>query len=144
MRSTLWVFGLLAAASASAGACQGPKDIPEAVAQASAAASKAGALLNADELEREPVVARVNRAAPPVYSTCFGCFFCERVCPYGAIEREEIRDRKGNLIKTVAKVNEGLCAGCGLCAACCRAHAVTLRGFSGEQLFAVVNAIGEE
>ena len=104
-----------------AGACQGPKDIPEAVGQASGAASKVSALFSADELEREPVVAVVHRAPPPVYSLCFGCFFCERVCPYGAIEREEIRDRKGTLIKTVARVNEGLCAGCGLCAACCRA-----------------------
>ena len=127
-----------------AGACQGPKDIPEAVAQASAAASKVGALLNADELEREPVVAQVHRAPPPVYSVCYGCFFCERVCPYGAIEREEIRDRKGALIKTVARVNEGLCGGCGLCAACCRANAITLRGFNDEQLYAVVNAIGED
>ena len=127
-----------------AGACQGPKDIPESVAQASAAASKAAGLLNADELEREPVVAQVHRAAPPVYSICFGCFFCERVCPYGAIEREEIRDRGGNLIKTVARVNEGLCTGCGLCAASCRANAITLRGFNDEQLFAVINAIGEE
>ncbi len=127
-----------------AGACQGPKDIPEAVAQASGAAGKVVGLLNADELEREPVVATVHRAAPPVYSICYGCFFCERVCPYGAIEREEIKDRKGNLIKTVAKVNEGLCGGCGLCAAACRAHAITLKGFNDEQLYAVVNALGEE
>jgi heterodisulfide reductase subunit A len=68
----------------------------------------------------------------------------ERVCPYGAIEHEEFRDRKtGALIKTVAKVNEGLCAGCGLCAASCRANAVTLKGFNDEQLFAVVNALDE-
>jgi len=126
------------------GACQGPKDIPEAVAQASGAASKVSALFSADELEREPVVAEVHRADPPVWSICFGCFFCERICPYGAIEREEIRDAKGNLIKTVAKVNEGLCTGCGLCAAACRANAITLRGFNDEQLFAVVNALGEE
>ena len=90
------------------------------------------------------MVAQVHRAPPPVYSVCFGCFFCERVCPYGAIEREEIRDRQGNLIKTVAKVNEGLCAGCGLCAASCRANAITLRGFNDEQMFAAVNALGEE
>ena len=127
-----------------AGACQGPRDIPETVAQASGAASKAVALLSADELEREPVVAQVHRADPPVYSVCFGCFFCERVCPYGAIEREEIRDRDGTLIKTVAKVNESLCAGCGLCAASCRANAITLRGFNDEQLHAMITTLGED
>jgi len=127
-----------------AGTCQGPRDIPETVAQASGAASKVSALFSADELEREPVVAQVHRTAPPIYSVCFGCFFCERVCPYNAIEREEIRDRQGNLIKTIAKVNEGLCAGCGVCAASCRANAITLRGFNDEQLYAVVNAIGED
>ena len=127
-----------------AGACQGPKDIPESVAQASAAASKVAALFSADELEREPIVAEVHRAPPPVYSLCFGCFFCERVCPYGAIEHEEIRDRQGNLIKTVAKVNEGLCAGCGLCAAACRANAITLRGYNDEQMHAMISTLGEE
>ena len=128
-----------------AGACQGPKDIPETVAQASAAASKVAALFSADELEREPLVAHVHRAPPPIFSTCFGCFLCERVCPYGAIEREEIRNRKtGELIKTVARVNEGLCTGCGLCAASCRANAITLRGFNDEQLYAMITALGEE
>ena len=127
-----------------AGACQGPKDIPEAVASASAAASKVCALFSSDELEREPIVASVHRAPPPIFSICYGCFFCERVCPYGAIEHEEFRDRKtGALIKTVAKVNEGLCAGCGLCAASCRANAVTLKGFNDEQLYAVVTALDE-
>ena len=39
-----------------AGACQGPKDIPESVAQASAAAAKALGLFAASELQRDPVV----------------------------------------------------------------------------------------
>ena len=43
-----------------AGACQGPKDIPDTVTQASAAAAKVMTLFSKDELEREPIVAKVN------------------------------------------------------------------------------------
>ncbi len=57
----------------------------------------------------------VDRQAPPVFSTCVGCFLCKSACPYQAIEEEEIKRRDGELIKTVAKVNPGLCQGCGTC-----------------------------
>jgi len=124
-----------------AGACQAPKDIPEAVAQASGAASKVSALFSSDELSREPVIAVVNRSAPPVYSTCTGCFLCEKACPYQAIEREEIKDRKGNLIKVVARVNPGLCQGCGTCVSLCRVKAIDLQGFTNEQVYAELLAL---
>jgi heterodisulfide reductase subunit A len=124
-----------------AGTCQGPKDIPETVAQAGAAASKVLALLSSDELEREPVVARVDRQLPPVFSTCIGCFYCQKVCPYSAIESEDIKARDGSVIKTVARVNEGLCQGCGLCAATCRSKSVELEGFNDEQIYAEINAL---
>lgn len=118
-----------------AGALQGPKDIPETVAQASAAASKALTLMTKDVLEREPTIAFVNEA------TCIGCFDCQRVCPYVAIERKEIRDRQGNLIKVVSHVNEGVCAGCGACVVACRNRSMDLAGFSQEQVFAEIAAI---
>ena len=73
-----------------AGACQGPKDIPETVSQASAAAAKVMTLFAKEQLEREPVVARVNE------TPCAACFACRKVCPYGAVEEKEIRDRQGN------------------------------------------------
>ncbi|MBI4871037.1 MAG: CoB--CoM heterodisulfide reductase iron-sulfur subunit A family protein [Candidatus Riflebacteria bacterium] len=123
-----------------AGACQGPKDIPETVAQASATAAKVLGLFSAPELLREPLVSRVHRAPPPVYSNCIGCFTCEAACPYRAIEREELRDRKGALIKTVARVNPGLCQGCGTCVAVCRSKAIELEGFTDEQLVAALEA----
>jgi heterodisulfide reductase subunit A len=126
-----------------AGACQGPKDIPESVAQASAAASKVLGLLSASELQREPIVSRVHRAPPPVYSLCAGCFTCEAACPYKAIEREELKDRRGNLVKVVAHVNPGLCQGCGTCVAVCRAKAVDLDGFTDEQVMAALSAWDE-
>jgi heterodisulfide reductase subunit A len=124
-----------------AGACQAPKDIPETVAQASGAASKVAGLFSQDELSREPVVARVNRCAPPLYSTCIGCFLCESACAYQAIEREEIRGRDGKLIKTVARVNEGVCQGCGTCVALCRSKSIDLQGFTNEQVFAELLAL---
>ena len=92
-----------------AGACQGPKDIPETVAQASAAASKVMALLSQEELLREPVTAVVNEA------NCIACYDCLKICPYGAITPKEIRDRDGNVVREVASVNPGVCQGCGLC-----------------------------
>jgi len=118
-----------------AGACQGPKDIPEAVAQASGAASKALILFSRDELLREPIVARVNE------NTCVACWYCLEVCPYKAISRKEIRDRKGNLVKRVAEVNPSLCTGCGTCAATCFSNSIDLDGFTDEQIFSEINSL---
>ncbi len=121
-----------------AGACQAPKDIPESVGQASGTAAKVAALFSKDELTREPLIAMVNRCAPPLYSTCVGCFLCQSACPYQAIEREEIRDRSGKLIKTVARVNPGLCQGCGTCVAFCRSKSIDIQGYTHEQVYAEV------
>ncbi len=121
-----------------AGACQSPKDIPESVGQASGTAAKVAALFSMDELTREPVVAVVNRTAPPLYSTCVGCFLCQSACPYQAIEKEEIKNRNGQVIKTIAKVNPGLCQGCGTCVAFCRSKSIDLQGYTHEQVYAEV------
>ncbi|HUC84551.1 MAG TPA: 4Fe-4S dicluster domain-containing protein, partial [Candidatus Acidoferrales bacterium] len=124
-----------------AGACQGPKDIPESVAQASAAAAKVLGLFAVAELQREPVVAQVNRLPPPLFSTCHGCFTCVAACPYKAIEREEIRDRQGLLIKRVARVNRGLCQGCGTCVSLCRSKSIDLDGFTDEEVFSALEGL---
>jgi len=118
-----------------AGACQSPRDIPDSVAMASATAAKVLGLFSKEMLEREPTVARVDPAL------CTGCFHCERVCAYGAVEHKEIRDRKGNLIKVVAEVNAGVCQGCGTCQATCPSKSVELQGFTDEQIFAEINAL---
>ena len=118
-----------------AGAVQAPKDIPETVAQASAAASKVQALFSRDELEREPVVASVNEL------TCEGCFDCQKVCPYGAITRKEIRDRAGNVLRWVSSVNVGVCEGCGACVVACRNHSIELDGYTDEQIYGEIVAL---
>ena len=115
-----------------AGACQAPKDIPDSVSQASAAAAKVLGLLSHSELEREPVVARVNRA------TCVHCRACINACPYRAIEDLTLPARGGAPATQVANVNEGLCQGCGTCVALCRSHSIDLDGFTDEQIFAEI------
>lgn len=125
-----------------AGACQAPKDIPETVASASGAAVKAVSLLSQPTLVREPIIAVVNRCAPPMFSTCVGCFMCETICPYNAIEHEEIKDRRtGKVIKTVAKINPGLCQGCGTCVSFCRSKSIDIQGYTNEEMFAEVTAL---
>lgn len=118
-----------------AGAAQAPKDILETVAQASGAASKALELFSRGQIEREPTVAHVNEA------TCVACFECRRVCPFGAVEAKEIRDKQGRLISTVASVNEAVCSGCGACAVACRNHSMDLLGYGDEEIFSEVLAL---
>jgi heterodisulfide reductase subunit A2 len=120
-----------------AGACLSPKDIPESVSMASAAASKALVLFGSDTLEREPIIAKVNE------NKCAGCFYCQKVCAYNAIENKIIKDRKGNIIKVVAYVNPGLCQGCGTCNATCPSKSVELIGYNDEQIYAQINALDE-
>ena len=117
------------------GACQGPKDIPEAVAQASAAAGKTLGMFSREQLTREPEVALIQE------TLCAACFTCARVCPYSAIERAEIRDRQGQLIKRTARVNPGLCMGCGACVAVCPSKCADLEGCSEQQIYAMVESL---
>jgi heterodisulfide reductase subunit A len=120
-----------------AGACQGPKDIPETVSQASGAAAKAIILLSKDNLLSNPCVSEVNE------SLCTGCLSCIKVCPYGAVAEKTIEEKiHGKALKRrVAEVNEALCQGCGSCTVSCRPGAVNLKGFTNEQIMAEVDAI---
>jgi heterodisulfide reductase subunit A2 len=127
-----------------AGACQAPRDIPESVAMASGAAVKVAGLFSQDELTREPIIAVVNRQAPPVYSSCVGCFLCVSACPYQAIGKEEIKNRNGEVIKSIAKVNPGLCQGCGTCVAFCRTKSIDLQGYTHEEMYTEVMALLNE
>ena len=73
--------------------------------------------------------------------TCAGCFACQAVCPFGAVEVHEIRDRQGRLLKTVARINAGMCNGCGTCQATCPSKSVELAGYTDEQVFAQIAAL---
>lgn len=121
-----------------AGACQGPKDIPDTVAQAGAAASKVIGLLVKDKLKGNPCVAHSDELM------CNGCSSCEKVCPYGAItyvDKEFRMPDRTTAVRRVAQVNPAVCQGCGACTVACPSGAMDLFGFSNKEIMAEVDAI---
>jgi heterodisulfide reductase subunit A len=110
-----------------AGACQGPKDIPDSVAQAGAAAAQALSLIDAGEIELEPNTAYV------VEKDCSGCKSCLNICPYTAITRDEVKQK--------AFINEALCKGCGTCVATCPSGAIRQNLFEDEQIFSEIDGL---
>jgi heterodisulfide reductase subunit A len=112
-----------------AGACQGPKDIPDSVAQGGAAAAAALDLLDHGLVELEPFTAYIDS------EKCGSCHTCEGLCPYGAISMVAWNE------KQVAQINEVLCKGCGACVAACPAGAATQNGFTNEQVMAEIEGM---
>jgi len=110
-----------------AGACQGPKDIPDSVAQGAAAAANVLSLIDRKEVELEPTIATINEEA------CSGCRICISLCPYHAITHDEER--------RIAVITEALCKGCGVCIAACPSGAIEQQNFTNRQLFAEVEAV---
>jgi heterodisulfide reductase subunit A len=109
-----------------AGCAESPKDIKDSVTQASAAASRAEILLSAPTIKVEAITAVVDEAL------CTSCGLCAPVCPYGAMTWE-----KGQ----PAHVISAACAGCGNCAAECQYDAITMRHFSDQAVYAMIDAM---
>jgi len=112
-----------------AGACQGPKDIPDCVAQAIGAAAEAVTIVGKDSLELEATTAYVQERV------CCGCQNCVRVCPYGAPSLDAD--------KAVSVINEAICKGCGLCAASCPTGAILMRHFANDQILGEIEGLME-
>lgn len=110
-----------------AGACQGPKDIPDSVAQAGAAAAEAMALIDRGYVELEPNTAYVQD------EFCSGCKTCIDLCPYGAISFDGEKD--------IAVVNGALCKGCGTCVASCPSGAMQQHLFTDDQIFKEIKGV---
>lgn len=115
-----------------AGCCQSPKDIPDAVAQASGAAVKAAIPLSQGKVDLEPTISNV------IDANCDGCAYCIDPCPYNALTLLEYM-RNGQIKKTV-EVNEALCQGCGVCQATCPKKGIIVKGFTLDQLTAMIEA----
>lgn len=103
-----------------AGACQGPKDIPDSVIQAGGAAGAALSLIDQEIVFLDPAVAKVEAFH------CAGCGQCVSVCPYEAIQ----------VVGGCAEVNTYQCKGCGTCAGACPNKAISLYNFDDRQIIA--------
>ncbi len=110
-----------------AGAGQGPKDIPEAVAQASGAAAKVLQMFSKDEMTQEPTIATV------VEELCSACGACVEVCPYEA--------REIHPVWHVATVNAALCQNCGACVVACPNKASQIHNWRPTQMMAMVDVL---
>jgi heterodisulfide reductase subunit A-like polyferredoxin len=56
---------------------------------------------------------------------CSGCGTCSTVCPFNAVQRNDLG---------LAVINEGNCKGCGICAASCPERAIQMRKLSDTYL----------
>ena len=112
-----------------AGACQGPKDIPDSVAQGSAAAAAALSLMDAGHVTMEPFTAYIDPAL------CSGCQTCVNLCPYSAVHVVNLNGR------VVSEVNEVLCKGCGTCVAACPSGVAQQHGFEHQQIMAEIEGV---
>lgn len=110
-----------------AGACQGPKDIPDTVAQAKGAAAEALSLSVSGRVAVAPMISYIN---PDI---CVGCQICIDLCAYSAIEFNEL--------KGISEINEAVCKGCGSCAGYCPSGAAQIRHFTGKQIFSEIDGL---
>jgi heterodisulfide reductase subunit A2 len=110
-----------------AGACQGPKAIPESVAQGSAAAARVAGMIGLRSVKLEPVRASID------VDSCSGCRICNTMCPYSAISFD--KDRK------ISQVLTALCQGCGACVAACPSAAISGAHFTRDQVMAQIEGL---
>jgi heterodisulfide reductase subunit A len=110
-----------------AGACQGPKDIPDTVAQGAAAAARVAGLIHRGTVMMEPIRASIDE------EVCSGCRICNNLCPYNAIEFNED--------KNLSEVITAMCEGCGTCVAACPSSAITGAHFTNDQVMAEIEGL---
>ncbi|MHA1976328.1 MAG: 4Fe-4S binding protein [Candidatus Hodarchaeales archaeon] len=110
-----------------AGACQSPKDIPDAVAQGAAAASGALRLISRGYIMVEPTIATIDE------DLCSNCKMCISVCPYNAITEDTE--------KKIAVIDSSKCKGCGLCPAVCPSSAIHQYFYSDDAILSEIKGI---
>jgi heterodisulfide reductase subunit A len=92
-----------------------PKPIDESISQAMAAAGRAATVLAKDSIAVSPLVSKID------VDQCIGCGLCVEVCPFGAIELDEV-EGKGFRARNIS----ASCKGCGICASSCPRKAIDM------------------
>lgn len=112
------------------GLAHGPKPLDETIAQAQAAAAKATIPLAKGKVSIAPIVSSVKE------DECIGCGICVSLCPFATIEMIKV-DKKRK-----ARTISASCKACGICASHCPTFAITMGGFTNEQIIAQIEAFG--
>ncbi|MBA3002741.1 MAG: 4Fe-4S dicluster domain-containing protein, partial [Desulfurivibrio sp.] len=113
------------------GLAHSPKPVEEIIVQAQAAAAKAAIPLCKGFVSVEPTISCVDKEA------CIGCGLCESLCPY-----QSIRITKDENGKRKAETITASCKGCGICASHCPVFAISMGGYTDEQINAQITAFG--
>ncbi|QOX61989.1 FAD-binding protein [Anoxybacterium hadale] len=108
------------------GLAHSPKNLKESMVQGKSAAGRAATVISKDFIETEGTIAKVDG------NLCTACGTCETICPYGAVEVQDVPVRGGTVKRAI--VNEALCKGCGTCSANCRCGAADVGGFADRQI----------
>jgi heterodisulfide reductase subunit A len=108
-----------------AGVAQGPKDIPESIASAESAASKAIALMAKGIIDLDPRKVQYDQ------DKCTKCKLCTEVCNFNALAFHGDR--------VVISVPD--CTGCGACQAACPSGALSIPGFTRDEVLVQLDAI---
>jgi heterodisulfide reductase subunit A len=114
------------------GCSQGPRNSTESIASSLSCVAKAAALLVKGYVDLQPFIAYVEN------DLCTWCGECEKACPYSAIEKTEEGGRE------IAVVKDVLCKGCGACLPVCPSNATQLKGFTDDQIKAMIEAFAAE
>ena len=109
------------------GGAHSPRSWNEVILQSEAAAERALVLLGQERVTTPAIVSLVNDRR------CSGCGLCVEACPYGARVFDEER--------LVAVVKEALCQGCGVCASICPSGAAYLRGYTNDDVMAMIEQV---
>ena len=115
-----------------AGCARYPTEISECIAQGHAAAAKAAIPMAQGQVISEAFTSEVDPFR------CSACGRCVDICPFGAIDWTDWRDLSGK-DRSAALVNPAECKGCGLCASSCLSGAIKPKGFTDEEILAMVN-----
>jgi heterodisulfide reductase subunit A len=112
------------------GLAHGPKPVDETIAQAQAAAAKASIPLVKGSVSIDPIVSVVEE------DKCIGCGICASLCPFGAIEIFKVEKKRK------ARTISASCKACGICSTRCPTFAISMGGFTNEQITDQIAAFG--